>query len=153
MTHKTRFTAKIALPIFMSIFLLGTSCRADVTFEDLFHFPAAEAERTLGATRHRQLEDALEDFNAALNYKVPPHATFDEKAGLPADGGTRYYKGRGYQITVVKSLFSMGEGKQRIHGFLYGPVLTLAPELGSGNDDSLSRISFYPVDTLNKLLK
>ena len=136
-----------------AILILGASCRADVTFDDLFHIPLPGAERSLGAERLKVLQAALEDFNAALNFKAPVHAAPDKDAAVPADGGTSYYKARGYRITIMKSLFSMGDGQQTVHGYMYGPVLTLGPQLGVGNSDSISRVSFYPIATLNKLLK
>ena len=144
---------KPILTILAAVLMRATSCGADVTFDDLFHIPLAGAERSLGAERLMRLQAALEDFNAALNYKAPVHAAFDKDAAVPADGGTSYYKARGYRITIMKSLFSMGDGQDTVHGYMYGPVLTLGPELGIGNSDSISRVSFYPLDTLNKLLK
>jgi hypothetical protein len=135
------------------ILMPGASSRADVTFDDLFHIPLAEAGRTLGAERLKMLQSALEDFNAVLNFKAPVHAASDKSAPTPADGGTSFYKAPGYRITITKSLFSLGKGQQTVHGYMYGPVLTFGPEVGAGNFDQISRISFYPLATLNKLLK
>lgn len=146
----------ITKPIFAFLaaaLMSATSCRGELTFDDLFHMPVAGAGHSLGAKRMEMLQAALEDFNAALNYNVPIHAASDKEAAVPADGGTSYYKAHGYRMTIMKSLFSMGDGPQAVSGYMYGPVLTLAPELGVGNSDSISRVSFYPLDTLNKLLK
>ena len=150
-----------SLPMRINRFLLLISLllatvapsRADVTFDDLFHIAPAAAERALGIQRLKMVEAALEDFNAVLNFKPPVHAIVDQAAPLPADGGTTYYRGVGYRITISQSLFSMsGQGENRIDGYLYGPELALGHELGLGNSDTISRVSFYPLKTLNDLL-
>jgi len=128
--------------------LLNTSL-ADVTFEDLFHMTPTAAERALGAQRLKMLQAAADDFNAVLNFKQPVHAQIDKKAPLPADGGTTFYKCAGHDLTVMKSLFSMGE----LHGYMYGPVLKLKSKIGDGNSCTISRISFYSIETLNLLMK
>ena len=62
---------------------------------------------------------ANEDFTCVLQGRKPQNAKFDEKAALPKDGGTTYYKGKGYYLTIVQSLSSFG----KLHGFIYGPVI------------------------------
>ena len=101
-----------------------------------------------------KLKKALDDFNAALAYKKPVHAK-EETGPQIRDGGTRTYYGDGYELTISKSLFSIGADDKGlgVEGYMYGPTLTFKRELGVGNLDRVSRVSFYPRDTLSKFMK
>ena len=68
---------KLILTLLVTFLMLGASCRADVTFDELFHIPLPVAERSLGTARFKMLQAVVEDFNAALNFKQPIHAAFD----------------------------------------------------------------------------
>jgi hypothetical protein len=118
-----------------------------VSFEDAFHLTPEQAEKALGAAKLKVWRAALEDFNAALAYKPPAHATWKETL---KDGGTTKYAADGYELIVVKGLSGFGQGKEAVDGFMYGPVLFLK-ETGGG--PQISRVSFYPKDVLEKLLK
>jgi hypothetical protein len=122
-----------------------------LSFDDLFHVNAEEAERILGALVIKKLRAALEDFNAVLAYKKPIHARLG-KGPFLRDGGTLPYDGDGYKLTVVKSLFSLGKGNKDIDGYTYGPDLELR-DIGIGNLSQVSRISFFPANVLKKLLE
>ena len=148
------------------VFLLTSSCLADVTFEEVFHLDIKAAERALGAERFKRLQNALDDFNAILDFKRPVHAQRDKNAAVPGDGGTHYYQGQGYRVTLMHSSFSLGRPHNifgsspadraaqdaAVNGFMYGPVLSLGDEFGFGFKD-ISRVSFFPGTTLKERLK
>ena len=133
--------------------LVAYGSSADVTLQDLIHLDAQSAARLLGPECFGKLQAAVEDVNAVLAFKRPTHAKLDAQAPLPADGGTTFYKGDGYSLTIVKSLFSFtGADGKAVHGYMYGPALALEDDLGVGNGVSISRVSFYPADKLHELL-
>ena len=123
--------------------LYRSSCLGDVSFEELFHLSEADATRALGADYARTLREALDDFNAVLEFKDPVHAEFDEKFGLVADGGTTQIRGHGYRIVVTKSLITLGSGAQSIDGLLQGPILIFDED--PAGDRAISRVTFYPL--------
>jgi hypothetical protein len=126
-----------------------------VTFEDLFHLTVRDAERALGAARAKKMQAALEDFNAVLAYKRPVHAKLGPGPFFK-DGGTLTYEGNGYDLTVIKSLFSFdkkNEGEGEVNGYTYGPTLLFKESFGLGNMSRVSRVSFYPAEVLEKALK
>ena len=94
------------------------------------------------------LMEASDDFLLVIAGKKPIHATFDEHAALPADGGTTYYVGNGYKLTVVKSLSSFGG----FDGYAYGPALTFNEDFAPGNVATISDIRVYSDSELGKLL-
>ena len=91
---------------------------------------------------------ASEDFDRVLRGKRPKHATFDKHAPLPADGGTEYFIGNGYKVTIVKSLSSFGA----LNGYVYGPVLSFDKSFAPGNISNVSSLRFYTHEQLKHLL-
>jgi hypothetical protein len=92
--------------------------------------------------------EASDDFLAVLAGKKPIHAKFDEEAPLPTDGGTTFYIGEGYKLTVVRSISSFGE----FNGYAYGPALTFNEDFAPGNESTISDIRVYSDAELGKLL-
>jgi hypothetical protein len=116
---------------------------------DLFmHFVPGTAA-SLPPEVRKDLTAAFADFRAVLAGRSPVHATVDQTQPVPADGGTTFWLGSGYQLTVVKSLNSVAG----VDGYMYGPVVTFASKLGNGNSPSISQISFYPSQALRDLLR
>jgi hypothetical protein len=137
--------------------LTPNGLRADVTMTELFHEDEKRIELALGAERFKRLQEAVEDFNAVLNFKRPIHAKVDKDAAVPADGGTHYYVGNGYRLTWVQSWFELRNGadanqsrNSALSGFMFGPILKLE---GFGGLGEVSSVSFYPSEKLAKLLK
>ena len=95
----------------------------------------------------RRLAALSEDYAAVVAGRKPVHARFDESAALPADGGTTFYSGDGYRLTVLRSLCDVGG----VPGVLYGPMITLQPDLGKGNSDTISHVTFYTLDEFKRL--
>jgi hypothetical protein len=123
------------------------------TLENFLHVDTATAERLLGAERVKKLQATIDDFNAVLIGRPPIHAKVARDLPLPADGGTTFYRGDGYKLTIIKSLFSFGDPqKSAIHGYMYGPVIEFDSALGTGNTSNINHVSFYPAETLNKLI-
>lgn len=123
-----------------------------MNFEDLFHVNIDTARTLFGdATLHR-LQQALDDFNDVLEGKHPVHAIVDKDVPLPTDGGTTFYKGDGYKLTIVKSLNGIMRGKEYVHGYIYGPVISFQLEVMSGNFPSIQHLTFYTGEDLQKLL-
>jgi hypothetical protein len=96
----------------------------------------------------RTLTEASADFSAVVAGKKPIHAVFDEEASLPSDGGTTFYRGHGYRLTVLISLSSFGASK----GMAYGPILQFEPSFAPGNTSEISEIRVYSQDALRELL-
>ena len=94
------------------------------------------------------LTRAGEDFRAVLEGRDPVHATRDREAPVPADGGTNYFKGEGYDLTVLSSLSSFGA----VRGKVYGPIITFDDEFAPGNSQSVSGTRFYTADAISDLL-
>lgn len=94
------------------------------------------------------LSKASEDFKAVVAGKAPVHARFDESAPLPADGGTEFFVGDGYLLTVVKSISTFGS----FHGIAYGPVINFERNFAPGNTSTISNIRVYSIEELKKLL-
>jgi hypothetical protein len=90
---------------------------------------------------------ANEDFICVVHGRKPVNAKFDKSAPLPADGGTTFYKGKGYSLTIVQSLSSFG----KLNGFIYGPLITFESEFAPGNVNKISSLRFYPIKQLNTL--
>ena len=86
---------------------------------------------------------AKEDFDTVLKGKKPIHAIPDEGKPDLTDGGTSFYKGNGYSLTI-KSTISEENG---INGYIYGPIITFHDK----TKKEMSEIRFYSVDELKKL--
>lgn len=82
------------------------------------------------------------DFNLVLNGKKPKFAK--HKSSL-LDGGTAFYKGKGYLLTVVKSMGSIGG----VDGYYYGPIIKFKDD---ENIKTMSNVTFYSKNKLKELL-
>jgi hypothetical protein len=98
---------------------------------------------TSGASPDDQLvlREASEDFCAVVAGKAPIHAKFDKTAALPSDGGTLFYIGRKYKLTVLNSLSEFGT----YQGTAHGPILTFDDSFAPGNTNTISSIRVYPL--------
>ena len=123
-----------------------------MTFEDLFHIDITKAKNIFGETTVDRLQKALDDFNAVLSGKPPLHAQVDRDVPLPADGGTTFYKGDGYKLSIVKSLNGIMRGEEYVHGYIYGPIISFEANVMTGNFPNIQHITFYTGDELQKLL-
>ena len=101
----------------------------------------------LPEAQRRTLTEALADLDEVLAGRPPRFAVVDEDAPVPADGGTSFYLGRGYTLTVVRSLSSLGDP----HGRAYGPVVTFDANLAPGNTDTFSHVTFHSRDAFREL--
>ena len=109
----------------------GTSCQAP--FVDLASSGAKPEDLQV-------LREASEDFCAVVSGKNPLHARFDDTAAIPSDGGTLFYVGRKYKLTVLNSLSSFGSFK----GYAHGPILTFDASFAPGNTNVISNVRVYP---------
>jgi hypothetical protein len=123
-----------------------------MNFEDLFHVEVEQAKNLFGEKTFHRLQKALDDFNAVLDGKHPIHAAVDKDVPLPADGGTTFYKGDGYKLTIVKSLNGIMRQEEYIHGYIYGPVVSFERHVMTGNFPNIQHLTFYPGEELQKLL-
>jgi len=123
-----------------------------MTFEDLFHVNVDKAKTLFGEAISHRLQQALDDFNAVLEGKHPVHAIVDKEVPLPADGGTTFYKGDGYKLTIVKSLNGIMRGEEYVHGYIYGPIVSFESNVMTGNFPNIQHLTFYTGDELQKLL-
>jgi hypothetical protein len=111
-------------------------------------FPGIDLSK-LPPTDRQTIVEASEDFQAVLAGKKPVHAIFDKEADLPSDGGTTFYKGRHYRLTVNQTLFGVGE-----YGPLtaFGPRLELDNKIALGFNQEISSIRVYNQEQLRALL-
>jgi hypothetical protein len=123
-----------------------------MNFEDLFHVDVESAKSMFGEVTFIRLQNAVEDFNAVVEGKRPIHAMVDTDVPLPADGGTTFYKGDGYKLTIVKSLNGIMRGKEYTHGYVYGPIISFEPDVMIGNFANIQYLTFYREEKLHKLL-
>lgn len=123
----------------------------EMSFEDLFHLTKQEAQQQFGAGIYNQLLQAVEDFNAVLKGRSPKHAKFDKEHPLPADGGTSYYRGEGYRLTIVKSLNDIVKDGKHINGYIYGPVISFEDGAMMGNFPTISFLTFFRTEDLKKV--
>jgi hypothetical protein len=83
------------------------------------------------------LKEASEDFCAVIAGKDPIHARVALGVDLPSDGGTRFYVGRRYKLTVLNSLSSFGG----YPGVAHGPILKFDASFAPGNTSEISNIT------------
>lgn len=95
------------------------------------------------------IKEANEDYLLVKNGKKPKNAKIDTTAAFPGDGGTTYYKGNGYELTILKSLSSFG----KLNGFVYGPIIVFNKKIASGNSNKVEFLRFYTMKQLKKLMK
>lgn len=123
-----------------------------MTFEDLYHVNIDRARTLFGEDTFQRLQQALDDFNAVFLGKPPVYATVDKDVPLPTDGGSTFYKGDGYKLTIVKSLNGIMRGKEYVHGYIYGPIISFEPHVMTGNFPNVQQLTFYTDEELQKLL-
>ncbi|MBJ7576264.1 hypothetical protein [Luteimonas sp. MC1828] len=72
-----------------------------------------------------------------------PPACKDSPDSGESDGGTLHYKCKYYDLTVMRSIYQVGD----VYGFIYGPVVTFP------DDYPISYVRFYSGKELSALLK
>ncbi|MBK7951770.1 MAG: hypothetical protein IPK00_24150 [Deltaproteobacteria bacterium] len=126
---------------------LGGSSPEPPKLDNFLHLVPGTARR-LPSNVQKTLSAAAEDFRAVQSGRTPLNAKLDVSRPLPADGGTTYWSGAGYQVTVVKALTTLGG----VDDYMYGPILEFSSELIDGNASSMSSVSFYSFEELRTLL-
>jgi hypothetical protein len=101
----------------------------------------------LSADQRRTIIEATEDFQAVLLGREPVHAQFDKHAPVPSDGGTTFYIGHKYKLTIESSLSSFGS----LSGWVYGPIVVFDEAFAHGNENTFSGVHFYTQAGLPKL--
>lgn len=111
-------------------------------------FPGLDLQ-ALAPLQRDALRQADADFRAVAAGRAPPHAHIDIEAPLPADGGTRYYLGQGYRLTVLRRLSGLGAQT----AIAYGPILQLDAALFAGVEvPALSDVRLYAPAALQQLV-
>jgi hypothetical protein len=133
----------------LAIAILVSSCSRQSALPQLQPGPFVGVDVSELSARDGQIiKEASEDFRAVVQGKKPIHAKFDKNAPLPSDGGTHFYKGDGYELTISISLSSFGE----FNGTAYGPILTFDEKFAPGNTNKISDIRVYSNEELRKFL-
>ena len=101
----------------------------------------------LSPEQYRVLKESSEDYVAVLSGKKPIYAKLDESRFL-LDGGTKYYDGYKYTLTIVMSMSAFGD----VHGYAYGPSVQYEEEFAPGNISKLSNIKMFTSESLAELL-
>jgi len=94
------------------------------------------------------LKEATDDYRAVVEGKRPVHAVVDKKAPLPADGGTTFYLGKGYRLTIQCSIVNFSNESF----YFYGPIITFDKGVAVGESPTISHIEIYSPESLRKLL-
>jgi len=101
----------------------------------------------LSPSQRKTIIQASEDFERVLKGKTPKHAVLDEEAPHPADGGTQFFIGKGYKLTIIQSLSSFGA----LNGYIYGPVISFSKPFAPGNMSDVVGLRFYTSEQLHRL--
>lgn len=133
----------------LAISILLPACSQQSALPQLQPGPFIGIDMSKLAAKDRQIiSEASDDFRAVVQGKKPIHAKIDPDAPLPSDGGTHFYKGNGYKLTISISLSSFGE----FNGTAYGPILTFDDSFAPGNTNQISDIRVYSTEELRKFL-
>ena len=109
-----------------------------------FHVSAGKNRPAWDEKAQKRIEACTADYQAVLEGKKPVHA---QLAGTP---NSPFYKGKGYQVEIIKEPIVIGG----VAGFLYGPMLDLDPDPSHTEDtDSISHITFYTADEIKNILR
>ena len=109
----------------------GTACQPP--FVDIASSGASLEDQAI-------LREASEDFCSVVSGENPIHAKLDTAAPVPADGGTLFYIGRKYKLTVLNSLSEFGS----FSGTAHGPIITFDDSFAPGNTNEISNVRVYP---------
>jgi len=132
----------------LTLTLLASSCvQTTQPAVDAGPFVGIDVAR-LPETDRRTITEAAADFRAVVAGRKPVHAVFDKDAPLPSDGGTTFYKGNGYRLTILVSLSEFGEA----HGTAYGPIIKFDRSFAPGNTSEISDIRVYSPETFASLM-
>lgn len=132
---------------FLALLLTGRTYSQTADLATSALHPSAAQDGVWEKSTQHKLQELTEDFDAVVAGRKPVHARHDTKEGVLADGGTSFYIGNGYKLTVEQSLCTIGGAD----GMLYGPIFTLGPELADGNDNQISHVTFYRMEEFRKL--
>lgn len=135
-------TRLLILGVAMSLVVATSACAEPVVIDE-------REFSQIGSEMATNIKEAMEDFDAVAEGRRPVHAKADAQAPLPLDGGTTYYLGRGYKLTILKSLASIGG----VDGYFYGPNITFDEKTVVGNTQQVSLIKFYSLEAFKKLQK
>ena len=120
-----------------------------IIFINLLAFAACKKRLESETTKRRVIMSvssmenyAKEDFEAVQKGQKPIHAVPDPKKPDLSDGGTTFYLGKGYSLTI-KSTLSEKDG---VKGYMYGPIIIF-----QNANKEMSDIKFYSIDAFKKL--
>jgi hypothetical protein len=112
------------------------------SFDELFGMDETQAVSVYDTEIARCLSNALEDFNLALSGQNPAHS---KNPAFPQllDGGTTFWKGDCYELTIYKSLTSyrLPDGAL-VSGFIVGPSLQLRLTPNASKTHPIERTRF-----------
>ena len=132
--------------IFIAFSFLLLLCMAAIFKDDPF---STINLSSLAKGNAKIINEATEDCLLVTKGGKPKNAKFDTKAPLPSDGGTTYYKGNGYKLTILKRLSSF-EG---LRGYIYGPIIIFDKKVAFKNSNKIQFLRFYTTKQLRKLMK
>ena len=137
MRYPKILAAALAASLFASI-----AAADEPSFSELFGVGESQAVEVFGSDTALCLSNALEDFNLALDGKSPVHS---ESPPLPQllDGGTTFWEGACYKLTVLRRLttYRLPDGAI-ISGWVVGPSLQLRLSAGATRSEPISRTRF-----------
>ena len=90
------------------------------TFQEIFGLSESDASKLFDGDLMGCLRSAHEDFNAAASGRDPPHS---ELVTLAADGGTSNWRGKCYDLTILRHGVEFRSGKKCYIGYVFGPSL------------------------------
>ena len=138
------------LTLILILLALSATAQAD-TWLQFGPFQGADLS-ILGPAQRETIIQASEDFDLALKGKKPKHAILDDKAPSPADGGTAFFVGKDYKLTIIKSISTFGGAEGRLLGYVYGPVVRFEKSFAPGNMSEVESLRFYTSEQLKELM-
>jgi hypothetical protein len=131
----------VAIGLTSSLFS-GISAADAPSFRELFGVDEEQAVEVFGSDTALCLSNAFEDFKLALGGQDPVHSTNSPFPQL-LDGGTRFWEGDCYTLTVLKRLttYRLPDGAQ-VSGWIVGPSLELRLSSERRRTEPISRTRF-----------
>lgn len=130
-----------------AIAILASACSQPTALPPLQPGPFVGVDMSKLSSEDQQIiQEASQDFRAVVQGRQPIYAKLDEDAAVPSDGGTHFYNGKGYKLTISISLSSFG----KFNGIAYGPILTFDDKFAPGNTNQISDIRVYDHEAFRK---
>ena len=136
-------TAQRMLTTFLILFLSMASAVAAEPIQ-LFNFGSAKVAIKVA----KQIDEMTFDYQEASEGR-PPKFAKNTSGIITLDGGTTSYEGRGYILTIQRSVGSVGG----VSGMFYGPIVHFTDPLLGSDARKVSNVQFYSLEEYRKKIE